>query len=96
MKLLKRPRKWLSGLHRYSRFSFRLGFGVMICLYIVALFALWISPDAASYFRAMAVYRGALEAAPASLAAGIGAGLLFDLMYRSRHPEENDGDDRDR
>lgn len=77
----------LKTLHPLSYVSFKLGITLMISLYIIAIAAYLLAPIATDYFYAMSVYRGCLQAAPASLAVGVCAGLLGDLMLR-----RNDGD----
>jgi len=70
------------GLSDLSFLAFELGAGMMLCFYIVGLVAYLYAPYAPCYFSAMALHRGCLEAAPASLAAGVCAGLLGDLMLK--------------
>ncbi|MCL2578958.1 MAG: hypothetical protein FWE32_02885 [Oscillospiraceae bacterium] len=65
-----------------SRLSFKLGAGMMVCFYIVGYVSLLTAPYHANYGRAVALFYGCLEAAPASLAAGVIAGVLGDLMLR--------------
>ena len=81
--------RWLRGfssefrkLSDLSILSFELGAGMMLCFYIVGLVAYLSAPFAECFFTAMAVYRGCFEAAPASFAAGVCAGLLGDLMLK--------------
>ena len=68
------------GLTPYSHFAIKLGFYIMGCFYVVAAVAKYIAPLVPNYINAMIIYRGALEAAPASLASGVCAGLLCDLI----------------
>ena len=95
MKLFHKMRKISKKLHPYARVAIQIGFYTMICMYIVAVFAYWIAPHAANYINAVTVYHGALEAAPACSAAGVSAGLLCDIIYRSRNPNGKDQDDGD-
>ena len=69
----------LSGM---SIISFKLGAGMMICFYIVGFVSLLTAPYWENYFNAVALYHGCMEAAPASLAVGVIAGLLGDMMLR--------------
>jgi hypothetical protein len=85
-KLLARYRR----LHTAAQTAMLLGFLTMICFYITAAFAYFIAPQV-EYSNAMTVYRGCLEAAPASLAAGVCAGFLGDLIL-SKHGGKDDGD----
>lgn len=82
MESVRRLYRQLKQLHPLAILSIKLGFFLMICLYIIAILAHLLAPYAADYFYAMSVYRGGLEAAPASFAAGVCAGLLGDLMLR--------------
>lgn len=80
MKRFKELVHSLKKINSFSKMAVRLGFYLMTCYYIVAVAARIAAPYVANYFRAMAVYRGCLEAAPASLAVGVCAGLLCDLI----------------
>jgi hypothetical protein len=77
-------------LHPVAQIAILLGFLTMLCFYITAAFAYIIAPQV-DYANAMTVHRGCLEAAPASLAAGVCAGLLGDLIL-SKHGGQDDGD----
>jgi len=90
MKLVQKLLERISGANQYARLAVHLGASVMVCLYIVAFFAFTIAPGMPNYFRAMAIYRGALEAAPACLAAGICAAVICDLLYRTYGPKDDD------
>lgn len=92
MKSLKKMLRRLGKLNKVSKLSIWLGFYLMICFYIVAITAYLIAPYA-NYFRAMTLYRGGLEAAPASLAVGVCAGLLGDLMLVSKKPGDKPSDE---
>jgi hypothetical protein len=56
----------------------------MAAFYITALAAWIIAPTAKDYWAAVSICGGCLEAAPASLAASVCAGLIGDLMLRKR------------
>ena len=75
------PEKF-SQLSEMSVFAFKLGAGMMFCFYIIGFISLLSAPYVSNYFNAMALFRGCMEAAPASLAAGVAAGLLGDMMLR--------------
>lgn len=84
-----RWKKWVRVLpEKFEQFSamsilsFKLGAGMMLCFYIIAFASLASAPYAENYFNAIALFYGALEAAPASLAAGVAAGLIGDLMLK--------------
>jgi len=82
-------------LNHFSRIAIKLSFYIMICIYITAGFAFYIAPYMPSYLRAMTVYYGAMEVAPACLAAGICAALLCDIIYHSCKSNDNDSDKKD-
>ncbi len=77
-------RKELARLRPLSRLAIKLGAATMLAFYIVGFVSRLSAHAAADYFRAMALYRGCMEAAPASLAAGVCAALLGDLMLRDK------------
>ncbi|MCL2857528.1 MAG: hypothetical protein FWE19_07435 [Oscillospiraceae bacterium] len=79
--ILRLPEKF-SQLSKMSIISFKLGAGMMVCFYIVGLISLLSAPYSYNYFHAMALFRGCMEAAPASLAVGVIAGLLGDMILR--------------
>ena len=58
----------------------------MACLYITAVVAYLIAPYG-DYFSAMTIHRGCLEAAPASLAAGVIGALIGDLILGGKGGE---------
>ncbi|GHU81169.1 hypothetical protein FACS1894191_7820 [Clostridia bacterium] len=95
-KILSRFKK----LHSMSKTAIWTGLLTMAGCYITAGFALIIAPHT-NYINAMTIYRGCLEAAPASLAACVCAGLLGDLMLPKSGDDENkedggkDGKNRD-
>ena len=83
-------REWVTALakavsqqkwHPLSGWAAGAGVMTMLSFYITAGFARLIAPYV-DYLRAMTVAAGCLEAAPASLAAGVCAALLGDLMLR--------------
>ncbi|MDL2233615.1 hypothetical protein LJC63_08590 [Ruminococcaceae bacterium OttesenSCG-928-L11] len=88
MKWKDRLRKKVDGLHIVSKYAISIGALTMIAFYITAGFARLIAPHV-DYFIAMNICYGCLEAAPASLVAGVCAGLLGDLML-SRHTDKKD------
>jgi len=69
----------LSGM---SIFAFKLGAGMMLCFYIVGFISLLSAPYVLNFSNAVALYYACMEAAPASLAAGVCAGLLGDIMLK--------------
>ncbi|MDR2908870.1 MAG: hypothetical protein LBU86_03175 [Oscillospiraceae bacterium] len=74
-----------------AKTALRLGAGLMLIFYIVGFASLIGARYVDNYFHAMSLYRGCLEAAPASLLAGVGGGLLGDLMLRgSGNKKEKD------
>jgi hypothetical protein len=95
---LKKKIKEFLGMFRklsaYSKMCFRLGFYLMLCFYIVAVASYFAAPYVANYFRAMAVFIGCLEAAPASLAAGVCAGFLCDMIFSSQNHDGKSSDDK--
>ena len=76
----------LKDLNGFSKTSLKMGLYLMTCFYIVAAAAYIIAPYANNYFGVMGVYRGGLEAAPASLAAGIAAAIICDLALAPKKP----------
>lgn len=68
----------------YPKVAVKLGAIMMLCYYIVGMVAYIIAPYAPNYLGAMGVFRGSLEAAPASLVSGICAAVLCDLELRSK------------
>ena len=82
MRWIRETVKDFSQLSEMSIISFKLGAGMMICFYIVGFISLLRAPYSYSYFNAMALFRGCMEAAPASLAVGVIAGLLGDILLR--------------
>lgn len=68
----------------YPKTAVRMGAIMMLCFYITAAAAYVIAPYVPNYFGAMAMFRGSMEAAPASLVSGICAAVLCDLELRSK------------
>ncbi|MGI6404845.1 MAG: hypothetical protein ACOX0K_11705 [Oscillospiraceae bacterium] len=64
----------------YPKLAIKLGAGMMLVFYIVGVISLLSAPYVPNYFNAITLYRGCMEAAPASFAAGVCGGLLGDLM----------------
>lgn len=91
MNLLKKALSRYRSLHGMARTAIGLGAATMLCFYITALFALIVAPYV-DYANAMTIYRGCLEAAPASLAAGVCAGLIGDVIM-SRYGGKSGSDD---
>lgn len=88
-KLLCRLRK---ELHPVSLLAIKLGIAQMICFYIVGITSRFTAPYVPNYFGAMALFRGCLEAAPASLASGVCAGLIGDLMLGGKSGKDKGED----
>lgn len=82
MRWIRETGQKFSQLSEMSILSFKLGAGMMICFYIVGFISLLSAPYSYNYFNAMALFRGCMEAAPASLAVGVIAGLLGDMVLR--------------
>ena len=82
MRWLGNVSKEFSKLSEMSILSFKLGAGMMVCFYIVGFISLLSAPYVNNYFNALALFRGCMEAAPASLAVGVIAGLLGDVILR--------------
>lgn len=89
MTVFRKLKETFRQLHWLSQVSVKLGVTMMAFFYIVALLARFMALGAADYFYAMSVHYASLEAAPASLAVGICAGLLGDLMLRPRKPDDD-------
>jgi len=82
MPWIRELRERFSQLSKMSIISFKLGAGMMVCFYIVGFISLWRAPYSYNFFNAMALFRACMEAAPASLAVGVVAGLLGDMMLK--------------
>lgn len=80
-------------LKDYPLRCIQIGAGLMALFYILAVFALYIAPYSTYYHRAMTVYRGALEAAPACLVVGVCAAVICDLMYKQYGNNDQDKTD---
>ncbi len=74
----------LGELNSYSKTSIKMGALMMLSFYIVGLVAYIIAPDVPNYFGAMSVFRGSMEAAPASLVSGICAAVICDIALASK------------
>ncbi len=77
-------RKELAKLQPVSRLAIELGAATMLAFYIVGFVSRLSAPVTANYINAITLYRGCMEAAPASFAAGVCAALLGDLMLRKK------------
>ena len=84
MRYIKQIITQLGELGRLSRLAIGLGAGASVLLLLLGLGAYIAAPYAANYFAAVALFRGCVEAGGATLVSGIFAGLLGDLMLRSR------------
>lgn len=82
-KLLELKQK-ISEINHFSKTAVKMGALMMLCFYIVGLAAYIIAPYAPNYFGAISVFRGSMEAAPASLVSGILAAFLCDAALKSR------------
>ncbi len=74
----------------YPKLAIQLGAGMMLVFYIVGVISLLSAPYVPNYFHAVTLYRGCMEAAPASFAAGVCAGLLGDLMLGRQDRNKDD------
>lgn len=91
MKMIRKALTRFRRMHGMTRLAIGLGAATMLCFYITAVFALVIAPYV-DYANAMTIHRGCLEAAPASLASGVCAGLIGDVIL-SRYGGKNGPDD---
>lgn len=71
-------------LNAYSKTAVKMGALMMLCFYIAGFFAYIIAPYSPNYFGAISVFRGSMEAAPASLVSGVCAAVLCDIALNSR------------
>ena len=76
---MKQFYRQLCQIHPFGLGVIEAGFAMMIDYIICAQFALFLAPHAQSYLGMLALRRACLEAAPASFAAGVAAGLICDL-----------------
>lgn len=76
--------KKIRDMSEYSKIAVKMGAIMMICFYIAGITAYIIAPHVPNYFGAMSVFRGSLEAAPASLVSGICASIICDVAAKSR------------
>lgn len=74
----------VKSVSEYSKIALKMGAIMMLCFYIVGLTAYIIAPYSPNYFGAISVFRGSLEAAPASLVSGVCAAVICDLALRSK------------
>lgn len=74
--------KELKKVNEYSKFAVKLGALMMAGFYITGIASYIIAPIVPNYLGALSVFRGSMEAAPASLASGICAAVLCDLAVR--------------
>ena len=79
-----RIKKMIGEISSFSKTVVMLGVLMMVCFYIVGFTAYIIAPYVPNYFGAMSVFRGSLEAAPASLASGMIAAFICDVALKSR------------
>lgn len=82
MRLIRSLLEPFQKLGPYSRLAIRLGSALMGIYYIVGIASRLSAPYVPNYHNAIALFHGCLEAAPASFAVGVCAGLLGDLMLR--------------
>lgn len=71
-------------INDYSKIAIQMGALMMLCFYIVGFAAYIIAPHAPNYFGAISVFRGSMEAAPASLVSGICAAVICDIALKSK------------
>ena len=83
----------LKNLHYFSKHIIQIGFCVMLYGYIAAVAAYWYAPYAASYYSALAIHRGLLEAAPACLTVGVFVGFLSDFLLQSQNHDDTSSRD---
>lgn len=71
-------------LNAYSKTAVKMGVLMMLSFYIAGFFAYIIAPYSPNYFGAISIFRGSMEAAPASLVSGICAAVLCDIALGSK------------
>lgn len=74
----------IRGLSDYSKVAIKMGALMMLSFYITGAVAFLIAPYIPNYFGAISVFRGSMEAAPASLVAGVCAAVLCDLAMKTK------------
>jgi len=84
MQKFLRIKQIIGDISDFSKTVIKLGALMMLCFYIVGFAAYIIAPYAPNYFGAMSVFRGSMEAAPASLASGVLAAFICDAALKSR------------
>ena len=84
MQRFLRLKQKLDEVNGFSKMAVKLGAMMMACFYIVGFAAYIIAPSAPNYFGAMSVFRGSMEAAPASLASGVLAAFICEAALKSR------------
>ena len=84
MRVIKQIRGRLKEFHPFSLTAVKVGFGLALCYFIVALFAYYISPNVPSYFRAMLVYREAIKAGTASILVTVISIVVTDIALTHR------------
>ena len=92
MRQINKLSDWLRELNPYSKLSIKLGAALMGMFYIVGIISWFSAPHVPNYFGALALFRGCLEAAPASLAAGVCAALLGDMMLKRADGGKKNGE----
>lgn len=86
MKLFYRQ---LCRIHPFGLAVIEAGFFMMLAYFFCAQFALYLAPQAQSYLSMLALRRALLDAAPASFAAGVAAGLICDLVLRENEDKKS-------
>ena len=76
---MKQFYRQLCQIHPFGLGVIEAGFIMTMGYFICAQFALSLAPHAQSYLGMLALRRACLQAAPASFAAGVVAGLICDL-----------------
>lgn len=89
MELVRQIVKMAKNMCGYSRICIKMGAIMMLCFYITALTAYIIAPYVPNYHGAMSALRGCMEAAPASLAAGLIAAVICDLIVASQKEDSD-------
>lgn len=86
MRFFKSLMEKAGGMNWFSKLSVKIGALTMLSFYITGITARIIAIHVPNYFGAISVFRGCMEAAPASLAAGVCAAVICDLASRERNP----------
>lgn len=90
MNLMKQLNKRVRNISGYAKICVKMGAIMMLCFYIAGAVAYILAPQAPNYFGAIGAFRACMEAAPASLASGICAAVICDLLAAPRKSDEND------